>query len=87
MITDQKNPQELFKMASACRDSPMVHPHLFINALGSCLASRQDTKGFDMPAFYEVMPDLFLTDHVIKQAEQMARMPNANKVFYNCLCK
>jgi hypothetical protein len=67
-------------MACACRDNRMIHPHLFVNALCTALASRKDCKGFRMPAFHEVMPDLFLSDHVIKQAEKMARVRDPDKV-------
>jgi len=81
-ILGQKSLQDLFNMSCACRDSPMVHPHLFVNALAATLAERKDCRGFQMPAFHEIMPDLFINDQAIKQAEKMARVKDADKVTY-----
>lgn len=85
-MLEQKSTTDLFNMACFCRDSQMVHPLLFINALSSCMANRRDTQKFSMPAFYEVMPEIFFSDHIMKQAEKMARMPDSCKVnLYICI--
>ncbi|OXA58520.1 Phenoloxidase 2 [Folsomia candida] len=79
VLMDQNSTSDLFNMACFCRDNQMVHPLLFVNALSSCLANRRDTKKFSMPAFYEVMPEIFFSDHIMKQAEKMARVQDSCK--------
>ncbi|ODM97648.1 Phenoloxidase 3 [Orchesella cincta] len=71
----QRNPDEIFKMACACRDSPMINAQLFVYALCSCLVTRRDTRHIPIPNHFEIMPDNYCTSDVVRQANKMAHMP------------
>ncbi|OXA52290.1 Phenoloxidase 3, partial [Folsomia candida] len=58
----------LMSMACVCRDSEMINPKVWITAFASCLLTRPDTKGFRMPAIWEVMPDLFFSPFCLKES-------------------
>ncbi|CAL8134690.1 unnamed protein product [Orchesella dallaii] len=75
IFESQRNPDEVFTMAGACRDSPMINSQLFVYALCSCLVTRRDTKHIPIPNHFEVMPDCYCTTDVVRQATKMASMP------------
>jgi len=37
-------------------------------------------RGFNMPAYWEIMPDQFIPGPAIKQAERMSHMPKQDRV-------
>jgi len=67
-------------MGSVCRDSEMINPQLWIFAFASTALERPDMKGFRMPAFVEICPDMFITPAVSRIAQQQAQLPAQDRV-------
>ncbi|XP_021950615.1 phenoloxidase 2, partial [Folsomia candida] len=71
----QRDLPSLMSMACVCRDSEMINPKVWITAFASCLLTRPDTKGFRMPAIWEVMPDLFFSPFCLKESVRQGSIP------------
>ncbi|XP_016933537.3 larval serum protein 1 gamma chain [Drosophila suzukii] len=57
---------------NACYARIHFHPLLFVNALQMALSDREETKDLQMPAMYEVLPQLYFEKEVILAAQEIA---------------
>ncbi|XP_017068200.1 larval serum protein 1 gamma chain [Drosophila eugracilis] len=57
---------------NACYARIHFHPLLFVNALQMAVVEREDTKDLQMPAMYEVLPQLYFEKEVILAAQDVA---------------
>ncbi len=80
VFVDQKSLDDFMSMACACRDSKMVNAQLWIFAFASATLERKDMRGFKIPAFVEICPDMFITPAVTKMAQQQAILPQQDRV-------
>ncbi|CAG7836276.1 unnamed protein product [Allacma fusca] len=71
--------EEFINIAAYCRDNSMINPHLFLYAYSKALLARNDTRGFKFPALFEVLPDAFVNTVVIKQAQELSRLPEKSR--------
>ncbi|CAG7837626.1 unnamed protein product, partial [Allacma fusca] len=73
--------EDFIATVAYCRDSDMMNPRLFLYAYSKACLTRKDTRGFQFPSLYEVMPDVFVNTVVVRQAEEYSGMPmEARKV-------
>ncbi|XP_021955351.1 phenoloxidase 2 [Folsomia candida] len=79
IMLQQPDLRGLLSMACVCRDSEMINPKVWITAFASCLLTRPDTRGFRMPAIWEVMPDMFFSSFCLKESIRQGSVPQQDR--------
>jgi len=73
IYNEQKSINDFFSTACLCRDE--VNPYLWVYSTAVVMKNRPELKGFRFPAYWEIMPDRFLNNNILREARRQAVLP------------